>query len=258
MRMDRASRSKHMRCFIYGLVHPNDPLEASYVRYIGKTNLPRKRLTQHVRDGRISDRKKLYFWIKDILSTGEKPRMLILEECELKDWKNKEREWIEKYQSNLFNILPGGCGPEEIYEATRKKMSASHLGKKATKQARENISKALKGRTFSEEHRKNLSEAQKRRAPPTQATREKISKTTKGRTFSDETRRKLSRALTGRTFSPESRRKMSESRMGRIITKEWRENLRKAMLGRHISEETKLRMSLAQKKRWSNLHKKTS
>jgi len=118
--------------------------------------------------------------------------------------------------------------------------SLHHKGKIISKETKHKISESVKGEK-NHFYGKHFSEESK----------QKLSLSKKGQKHSEETLRKMSVALKGKQIGPsngmfgkhhseETRRKYSLDRMGN-----------KYNLGNKASEETKLKMSLAQKKRWS-------
>jgi len=98
--------------FIYGL---KDPLTKE-IRYVGKSNNPRIRLSSHLRD-----KSKTYKvnWINKLKRKGLGPELVVLEEVEYDKWQEKEKFYI-KYYENLTNYTEGGeCGCEG-YKHTEK------------------------------------------------------------------------------------------------------------------------------------------
>lgn len=93
------------KVFIYTLT---DPL-TNEVRYVGKTTNLLRRLNAHI------NRSKKYKyhsarWINSIIEKGLKPIMSVIEECDEKNWEDKEVYWINYYRGlfDLTNILDGG------------------------------------------------------------------------------------------------------------------------------------------------------
>lgn len=139
-----------------------------------------------------------------------------------------EIEYIKKYDSKAprgYNLTDGGEGrlgnSQKHSEATKRKISQSHKGKKMSEEAIRKTSEANKGRKHSQETRRRISEG------------------LKGRTVSKETRRKLSEAHKGRKASPEARKNMSEARRGEKNNR----------YGTKHSKETRRKMSEAAKNR---------
>lgn len=88
--------------YIYGLYDP----DSGALRYIGKTNNPRRRIGQHVRDCRRGCSEKDR-WVSALLSQGKRPELRILELAN--DWEEAERRLIAEHQDeNLLNVASGG------------------------------------------------------------------------------------------------------------------------------------------------------
>jgi group I intron endonuclease len=113
----------------------------------------------------------------------------------------RERAWIAYYQSHHqehgYNFEDGGNLMKRPSDATRKKMSASQIGKRHSLQSRLKMSIASRGVAKTASHIKHLSLS------------------LKGRKISEEHRQKIITARTGKPLSDETRRKISESRKGR-------------------------------------------
>jgi hypothetical protein len=78
--------------FIYKLIDPN----TNEVKYIGKSDHPRKRLDYHLRTSiDTSEIKKC--WINSLLRNSQKPLMEIIEEVSYNEWMEKEEYWIRHY-----------------------------------------------------------------------------------------------------------------------------------------------------------------
>lgn len=92
--------------FIYGLA---DPLSKK-IHYVGKSDHPNKRLTQHLKDGK-SKRTKKARWIRSLTSRRLTPDLVILEEVATSKWADAERRWIRTLRKSghpLTNQAPGG------------------------------------------------------------------------------------------------------------------------------------------------------
>ena len=82
-----------MKVFIYALKDPR--LEKlGEVRYIGKTNNPKRRIWEHIRHSSSNIYKNR--WIKTLTKIGLKPVMEILEEVDENNWQEKEKFFIKK------------------------------------------------------------------------------------------------------------------------------------------------------------------
>lgn len=155
-----------------------------------------------------------------------------------------EKELIKFYGrkdlglGNLCNLTDGGegqlgCYPsEETKEKMRKnnKHTQSFLGKKLTKEHRENISKGNMGKKMSEESILKMKESQKKINSFVQ-TRINKSNAQKGKKLSEEHRLKISEGNKGkglgRKLSDETKKKISFIHKNKIISEETREKLRK-------------------------------
>lgn len=177
---------------IYILKDP-DTLE---IRYVGKTLMSLEhRLGNHINNARGQKHNKhLSNWILKLLSLGKRPLIELIEECENKNWQDREKYWISFYP-NLLNLTIGGDGCLGFLhdEKTKEKCRKANLGRKHTEEFKKNMSKRLKGKSLSESHKKN------------------IGKANKGKRASEETRKKLSEAHKGIKQSEESKRKRSET-----------------------------------------------
>lgn len=210
-----------METYIYALIHP----QTKEIKYIGKSDIPKTRLRQHITDTRKPGRKnKREAWIKSLLNKELKPELIILEKVTKYEWREKEREWIARYKDQLKNDTNGGDGidgykhtPESLL-----KMKSSWIqkgqrlspdtefkkGHTKTNEWKEKVSKKLKGRKHSDEAKKNMSIGQK-----------KISKQTSERM-------KGNQHAKGVFFSIERRKSISERKMGHLVSQETRDKIK--------------------------------
>lgn len=140
--------------FIYALV---DPITGE-IRYIGKSNNPKKRLSQHLCD-RVKSHKTS--WLK---SLDRPPILEIIEKVYIKEWEFWEEYWITQFRSwgfNLTNLTSGGIGHKGFKQSSKTiaKRSKKLTGQKRSVDSRKRMSESRKGMVFSEEHKKNLSKA---------------------------------------------------------------------------------------------------
>lgn len=163
-----------------------------------------------------------------------------------------------------------------------KKNPGVQKGRKATEQAKINLSKAKKGKPAhpttvaalvlankgkkrSEETKKLLSERAKQRPPMSQLIKDKISKSVTavqtGRPCKEETKRKISQSLMGhkgfRTgpTSEETKRKISEAQKGKKLSEEHKKKLSEAAkkrIRKPLSAETKRKIGDANRKNHSS------
>ena len=133
--------------FIYTLTDPR----TGVVRYVGKSDNPKKRLGSHLRESRVEKSCHRHDWINSLQSAGLIPILSIIEECPRDAWAEREIHWIAFYRAtgnDLTNNAAGGVGPSEcvVSEESRKRMSAARKGKTESLETRNRKSVALKGR----------------------------------------------------------------------------------------------------------------
>jgi len=94
--------------FIYALCHPN----TCEIRYVGKSKNPNRRYSEHLSKAKSMSYENIHLgnWINKLASDGLKPLLVILEECNIAEWKNREKYHISKYK-NLVNMNDGGIEP---------------------------------------------------------------------------------------------------------------------------------------------------
>jgi group I intron endonuclease len=179
-------------------------------------------------------------------------------ECEQAHINEKSDFNICMTAGNTLGVKPS---PEH-----RAKLVASHTGKPLSLETRAKMSAAHKGNKYSVGRTYSAEERAER------------SITMKGRTFSPETRAKLSAALTGIKRSPETKAKISAAQCGRIAhnkgifgvvklsdetrakmseakrntSLETKAKMSKTRTGRKLSDETKVKISIAHKKRFTH------
>lgn len=200
--------------YIYGLIDPMKP----ELRYIGKSNNPKKRLKAHLR---ATNHSHLTCWVKALLANGIEPELLIIEEVEQARWQDAERYWIAFFEAagaNLVNGSRGGLG------GTKKGHRFSPDGRARIDAA---ITKACKGKPLSEQHRRKLSEAHK------------------GKKASAETKRKMSEAQRKRYKDPAERKKTGDAvrgekngRFGVKLSDETKANMSASMRGKGLGNES--------------------
>jgi len=77
-----------MQTFIYGLYSSD-----SKIRYIGKSDDPKKRLKRHLQQVNDSKTHK-NCWIKKQISENREINYLIIEEVSIDNWKEREKYWL--------------------------------------------------------------------------------------------------------------------------------------------------------------------
>jgi hypothetical protein len=93
--------------FIYGLADKT----TKQIRYIGKSDNPHKRLKKHISNTKLDVKKNKKLTHKDywLIKENFNVDIIILEECSNKNWSDREKFYIEKY-NNLTNTSSGGLG----------------------------------------------------------------------------------------------------------------------------------------------------
>lgn len=231
--------------FIYALCEPG----TRTIRYIGKTNNPKKRFKEHVN---WSSRATTYLgrWLGSLKSP---PEMITIREVDTNGCQ-EEIKYIDlgrRLGLALVNATNGGEGT---------------LGFYPSKETREKLSAARKGRRLSEETKIKMGES-KRGKPRSLETRAKISASKRGVSYgyihSPETRAKISAANIGRVIPPlssEARAKISRANRGRKHSPEARAKISAAnrganhpLFGKRHSVETRNKMSFSHLKNSENL-----
>ena len=222
--MDGVSTTGGM-AHIYGLC---DPI-TQQLRYVGKTNDPKKRLQAHLRC-REKEKSYLTNWIKSLKAAGRKPEIFVIEDIPEAEWQEAEQFWISYFRAigaNLVNMLPGGMGGavrgREITEETRKKISAALSGEKHFNYGKPSPKRGI---PVSPEQIAKMRAANLGRPAHN-----------KGKKATEETRRKLSEAHKGHpsNMTPETEARRIEA-------------VRAACKGKPLSEEHKAKMRAAKRK----------
>ena len=109
--------------YIYGLREPDTQL----IRYIGKTNNPRRRWLNHLCE---KSRTRRSCWIRSLQKRGLEPEMVIIEEISgAWPWQESERYWIQFAKENdwpLVNMTSGGDGVPDSAATPRKYSGDDH------------------------------------------------------------------------------------------------------------------------------------
>ena len=173
----------------------------------------------------------------------------IIEECEDEVANERERVWIERFDSfkRGYNLTSGGDHFEFSDETIQKiKDANSNL----SDEQRYIRGSAFRGKSLSEDHKQKLREANKGKKPPPHSpeTLQKMSESMRGKNTgpkSEEHRRKLSEARRKWKLTEEQKKKITENK--KPVSEETRQKLSAVSKGRKRSEETKKRMSESQK-----------
>lgn len=120
-----------MKTYIYILICPL----TKQVRYVGKSNDPKRRLRDHMIDfrTRLGEFAKTT-WLLELYRRDLKPEMEVVDTIPIGDWKYWEQFWIEYFKSigcKLVNSGKGGNGLSVANSQTFKKGNIPwNLGKK--------------------------------------------------------------------------------------------------------------------------------
>jgi hypothetical protein len=126
--------------YIYGISH------RGLIRYIGKSNNPRRRLYQHINE---KSNKHKYNWLNNIIKNNDRPTIEIIDEVPEEEWQFWEQYWISQFKTwefKLLNATNGGDGANGYKHAehSKKKMRKSKLGTTLPQEQRDKISKSVK------------------------------------------------------------------------------------------------------------------
>lgn len=95
--------------YIYGLVSPED----NRIRYVGKSNCVKSRLSSHVCDS-VRKKTNCALWIKALRHRGLLPEIKVLQIVPEQYWEDSEKEIIANYRGlyqDLLNMQNGGQQP---------------------------------------------------------------------------------------------------------------------------------------------------
>ena len=180
--------------FIYALIDPR----TNEIRYIGKADKPKCRLSIHIKDAKWELTYK-GSWIRSLLVRGDCPVLQIVDEVLNSEWQSAESAYITFFKEEGLNLTNGTPGGEGLGSGRDHPM----FGKPRSEEIRIKLRLALKGRKHSLEARANM---RKIKSPEHRA---KITKAARNR--SPETRLKMSEAQKGRHHSEETKAKMRTS-----------------------------------------------
>lgn len=142
--------------YIYALLAP----ESDEIRYVGKANDPWKRLKEHLTEATHETHHRAN-WLKLLMSQGHTPRLEIVAEVPVAEWKCWERYYIQYFRDSGFNLVntaeggdgdgvgSGGNNPnfgKPAHPNTRAALLASNIGRRKTPEEVEKIRATLKGR----------------------------------------------------------------------------------------------------------------
>lgn len=139
-----------MKTFIYALAHPI----TKEIRYIGKSNYPKRRLQEHHCEYRHKGNTHKKNWIKSLIKEGLRAELVILEECDESNWQEREKFWISVYKERLTNSNEGGAGE---FRRSRETFISDELKAKIS----ESVRKRHREGVFIESHKKLSEKARK-------------------------------------------------------------------------------------------------
>lgn len=134
--------------FIYFLKDPENPKKG----YVGKTDRPRKRLSDHFIECRDKTHRRAN-WLKSLVARKLKPALQVIDEVPFEHWPQLEVAYIEFFLEQgyaLVNGTPGGEGVSMTPEI-RAKISIGNSGKKPSQETLEKMSAARIGKKRSPE-----------------------------------------------------------------------------------------------------------
>ena len=222
---------------IYKITSPTDKI------YIGQSKNIQKRWSYY-KNLNCKGQQKLY---KSFLKYGVINHVFeILELCSEQELNTKEFDYIKKYNSfntkHGLNLTSGGDNLL-VSDETRKKISISNTGRKATNESRKKMSESAKGRAMLPQTRDALYNANKGRKM-SDVNKQKMSE----RIISDETRKKISNSCKGRLMSDETKNKISIAHRLENLSEEKRENISRGQKGKKMAKDSIFKTSLANTK----------
>jgi predicted GIY-YIG superfamily endonuclease len=141
------------KTYIYVLCDPDSLL----VRYVGKSDNPKKRFSGHIKDKYDSYKTR---WIKSLKLQNKLPVLKIIEKINYESWKEAEKKWISFYRiisgKKLTNVTEGGDSAHHTLE-TKKKLSEISKKRWENPEYRKNRSEETK-KQWTPEFRKKRSE----------------------------------------------------------------------------------------------------
>lgn len=203
-----------MKTFIYALVDP----VTDHVRYIGKSNNPKKRFSGHVVD-KIRTHKT--GWIKSLKKQNLLPVLEILDCVPKSEWELWETHYIGLYRGwgfNLTNNTLGGYGREGfiVSDETKEKMSKCKIGKKHSQETIDKLRILSTGRFQSEETKERNRQSQLGRKMPLEAIL-KTAAANRGRKNTEEMKQKQSEMFKGKKLNPEHVAKRAKAQMKPVL-----------------------------------------
>lgn len=128
------------KVYIYGLIDPNN----NRIKYIGKTIVePINRMKQHIYEAKRNQRTGKDLWLMGLIDANLMPKVIVLEETNKVQWKDKEKYWIKFYGlDSLTNTREGGDGSFSHSTEAKNKISISSRKRWKNEDYREKLSKS--------------------------------------------------------------------------------------------------------------------
>lgn len=226
--------------FVYGLFDSRKPEE---IRYIGKAANPIKRMGEHLREVRGGNAQTYKArWVRKVEREGGCICVTTLASAsDEREALRCEMDLIAFYRKAGFKLTNATAGGEGVRlvtddpasEATRRKMSMSATGRKASSGARKNMSKAVarraaKGLINTDGLKRWTAEFRKGHCL-TPETIARLSRSMTGRKvgpFTDIHRARISAAMKAYRRTPEHQVKLNEVNRQRAFSEEWHAALR--------------------------------
>jgi hypothetical protein len=172
--------------YIYGLVDPRN----DSIRYVGKSDDPVRRSSQHIKCACRGDNRPVCRWIRKLRSLGMHHRVAILEQTAYDAWKERECYWIDTLgkAGRLLNVAKGGIGGNPLSAQTKAKIAKRTKERMEDPENRRQIVSKLRGRTRTyrdyEQYRQRVSAALlgKKRRPMSEEGKHNIAKALRGNT----------------------------------------------------------------------------
>jgi hypothetical protein len=236
--------------YIYALSDP----DTNNIRYIGKSDNPRKRYQNHLVPSREANYHK-EVWVKSLRKKDRKPIMSIVCSVDRNEWEDAEKYFIWLFRElgfDLTNSSEGGQGTNNPSGNTRGRMSRSSKRRQLTPEQLESLRE--RARNLSKDPdvvaRRSAKFVGQRRSKefcrrisvrmmgwkPSEETREKNRQSHLGKKMSEANKEKLRRHTIFR--NPEFIKKMKKRLKGRVFTPEWRKKISEG-IRKHYQERVK-------------------
>lgn len=194
--------------FIYTLTDPTTGL----VRYVGKSDVPKKRIQSHIREARVRVDRRDYKnnWIRSLLNENKLPVLEIIDEVPKSEWSQWELHWYFQLKQWGFDLTNDskylGIGSTELTEIQKQKIVNKNTGRKFTESHKTNLSIACKKKELTDNTIERFCKFWKGK----KQSKEHIdNRCKKGVIHSDEAKLKISIARKGKKLSQEHKDKIS-------------------------------------------------